>query len=135
VTEHVEARGAWNPRRVAVVAFLWVFPGVVLHALNYGRLGLPERVRPALVRNLVVTLLAYAVAPVIVGTDDEWLFAWGLLVHIAGAVYCQHSQFVLFMRHIRRGGRQASVVVPALALFALFGVALVLLVSATQALD
>jgi hypothetical protein len=135
VTEGAGARGAWNPRHIATVALIWVFPGVVLHALNYGRLGLPERTRPALVRNLVVALLAYAVAPVIVGTDPEWLFAWGLLVHSAGAVYCQQSQLALFMKHLRRGGRQASVVLPALALFALFALASLLLTIVAWALD
>jgi len=130
-----EERGAWNPRGIAFVAMLSVFPAAVLHALNYKRLGRPDLLRPTLVRNLVVALLAYAVVPFVGLAGTELCVLWIALLHIAGAVYCQNSQFVLFMKHVGRGGKEASVAAPAFGLFVLFGVAFVLLMMAARTLD
>jgi hypothetical protein len=131
----MDPRDAWNPRHIAAVSALWVFPAAVLHALNYGRLGRPELTRPTLVRNLVVALLAYAVVPFIAVGGPDWPIVWALLVNAVGAVYFQRSQAILYAKHIGRGGERASVVGPALGLFGLFAVAFLFLVLVASALD
>jgi tetratricopeptide (TPR) repeat protein len=105
-----EPRRAWSPGGIAIVTVLLSpLPGGILHALNYARLGLPERRRRALVTNLCGAA-AFAVVAYLVPL-------WSLLLTFAFAAYFQGSQSGLFESHLARGGRKANLLLPALGWF------------------
>ena len=107
-----DPRGAWSPGGIAIAAVvLSSLPAGVLHALNYVRLGRPELKRRALVRNLLGFLVSIVVADLTFGLFGTFF------VQVAYAVYFQNSQGGLFARHLARGGKKASVILPALGWF------------------
>jgi hypothetical protein len=124
-----DPRGAWSPGGLARVAILLsLLPAAILHALNYERLGRPELMRFALIRNLVGVLIGYATSFLF---DEGWALIWILMFTIACAICFQNSQYALYEEHLRRGGRRASIILPALGWllfsFAVFAGALIVL--------
>ena len=102
-----EPRPPWSPTGIAVISLLLSpLAGGVLHALNYSRLGVPERRRLALFANLI-TGIAILFVPVFTTPLFSRLAA-ALLV----AAYFYKSQESLFQAHRASGGRKASLLVP-----------------------
>ena len=116
------ARAPWSPTGIALVTLLLSsVAGAVLHALNYSRLGWPQRGRLALFSNLITPLLVGLAA---------MLGPWSglrLTVAIFLAAYFYKTQAALFERHRASGGRKASLVLPVILLMvALVGLAVIL---------
>ncbi len=116
------ARAAWSPTGIALITVLLSpLPGGILHALNYARLGKPERTRLALASNLVTTTVLFFLAFQAEGSLRVLLPGIALVI----AAYFYKSQGNLFRRHRSAGGEKASLLLPGI-LSVLFPVILAL---------
>jgi len=107
------ARAPWSPTGIALVTLLLSsVAGAVLHALNYSRLGWPQRWRLALFSNLITPLLIGLAA--ILGPWTGLRFTVAIFL----AAYFYKTQAPLFERHRAGGGRKASLVLPVILLVA-----------------
>src|SRR6476659_1442269 len=110
----------WSPTQIAVISLvLTPLAGGILHALNYERLGAPQRKRVALLSNLIAGMAA-VINPF--GSVGFALFA---------SAYFYKSQEQLFQAHRSQGGRTTPLVVPILlalgvGVMLVIGVALIL---------
>jgi tetratricopeptide (TPR) repeat protein len=97
-------RPAWDPAGIGRVAFfLSILPAGILQAINYERLGAPERVRWTLVRNLGAAAAFFGAA---FFTELPHLFF--AVFHGLAYFYFRESQRGLFAAHLARGGARAS---------------------------
>ncbi len=104
-----ETKAPWNPSHIVILALVTtpLVAGVV-HALNFGRLGRPERGPAEMAKNvgasslLVLTLWQGALAPQLVGA-----------LSLALAGYYGLTQKESFLRHRADGGQVSSFVRPA----------------------
>lgn len=116
------ARAPWSPTGIALVTLLLSsVAGAVLHALNYSRLGWPQRWRLALFSNLITSLFVGFVAMVGLGGGLRFTVSAFL------AAYFYKMQAPLFDRHRAAGGPKASLVLPVFLLIAALVIAGVLL--------
>lgn len=103
------ARLPWSPTGIALITLLFSpLPGGILHAMNYARLGQPERTRLALASNLVTTTILFFVA----FYAERSLRAVIWLAAMVIATYFYKSQDKLFRRHRSAGGQKASLLLP-----------------------
>lgn len=108
-----------------------ILPAGIMYALNFGRLGLPQRQRSALYFVLGTSAIYYLIAvralflSDVEETTQVSLRAWFQIVNIVVAWRFYIGQQALFARHVRQGGRRAPLLVP-FALSALFIVAVAL---------
>jgi tetratricopeptide (TPR) repeat protein len=95
---------AWDPAGIGLLAvFLSILPAGILQAINYGRLGAPERIRWALVRNLGTATVLFSAAAF---TElPDLLFA---VFNSLSYFYFRESQRDLYLAHRGRGGAKAS---------------------------
>ena len=102
------ARAPWSPTGIALVTLvLSPVAGAVLHALNYSRLGWPQRWRLALFSNLITPLVF-----VLVGMRTSGGAGSNLVIPLFLAAYFYKTQAPLFERHRAAGGSKASLVLP-----------------------
>jgi tetratricopeptide (TPR) repeat protein len=85
-------------------------PGGVLHALNYARLGYPQKKKMALISNATIAILILFLS---VSTELPHLFF--LVINLAYAGYFYKSQDSLFDRYIKKGGIKGSIVGPVIS--------------------
>lgn len=103
------ARLPWSPTGIALITLLFSpLPGGILHAMNYARLGQPERTRLALASNLITTTILFFVT----FYAERSLRAVTWLAAITIAAYFYKSQDELFRRHQSAGGQKASLLLP-----------------------
>lgn len=120
------ARAPWSPTGIALVTLvLSPVAGAVLHALNYSRLGWPQRWRLALFANLITPVLFVLID--MLGSGRR--LRLGIPIFLAAYFY--KTQAPLFERHRAGGGRKASLVLPVILLIAAL-VVLALLLSAGE---
>lgn len=101
-------RAPWSPMGIAIITVLLSpLSGGVLHALNYARLGQPERRRLALASNLITTTLLFFVTSY-AGLMRGLAWATALII----AAYFYNSQEGLFRRYRSAGGQKASLLLP-----------------------
>jgi hypothetical protein len=94
-------RYPWSPTAIALTTLiLSPIPGGILHALNYARLGRPERGRLALFANLSAAAFFVFIMP-------ERIAAAMLF-----AAYFYKTQERTFQAYRSEGGRQASIWIP-----------------------
>lgn len=125
----IAARGQlppWNPAAIGWLSVLFTFlPAGILWALNFARLGQPDKTRP----RLIGVALGYLVFWVLAfwdfgdGAVQQFLDAGLKGTHAAVAYAFYHQQKPLFRAHIEAGGKKASIWLPA-AFFFLFLLAL-----------
>ena len=98
----------WNPAGIAVIsAFFTILPAGVIHALNYDRLGLPERKKSSLLFTLMLSL---AIVLLAIKTDlPNFIF---LFFNLYLCIHYQNSQSSFFKAHIMNGGQKASLFKP-----------------------
>ena len=96
-------REPWSPKHIGWLAlFLSPIPSAVLHALNWGRLGQPERVRSQFLINFGAVSLLVVVAAL------ETVHPIGLYaIGACFAWYFGATQLPAFNDVIRQGGRKA----------------------------
>lgn len=109
----VAARPPWSPTGIALLTLLISpFVGAVLHALNYHRLGVPERWRLTLFANLVPAMLVLWSATR--GSSGGSIWRWEIALLLAAYFY--KTQEGRFRRHRAGGGRRGSLFLPAVLL-------------------
>lgn len=102
-----ELRGPWSPTGIAVVSLLLSpLPGGVLHALNYARLGHPERKRLVLFSNLITGTAVLFIPALLPGTFSRPAAAFLI------AAYFYKSQEQLFQAYCSQGSPKASLLKP-----------------------
>lgn len=103
-------RPPWSPTGIALLTLLISpFAGAVLYAVNYSRLGVPERCRLALFANLIpATLVLWSAA-----RGPSGGFVWRLEVAIFLAAYFYKTQEGRFRTHRAGGGARGSLFLPA----------------------
>jgi tetratricopeptide (TPR) repeat protein len=100
-------RAPWGPTGIALITILFSpLPGGILHAINYARLGQPERKSLALSLNLITATIIFLAS---FYAERSTL---GLAASITVAVYFYKSQDELFRRHRAAGGQRASLILP-----------------------
>lgn len=98
-------RPPWKPRDIAILALIATpLPAAVVHALNFARLGQPERVRLEMVKNVAAALLLLLVGLFQVLTPQMV----GLL-GVALAGYFLQTQRHLFHRFTKTGERASPI--------------------------
>lgn len=107
-------RPPWSPTGIALLTLVFSpVVGAVLHAIDYSRLGIPQRRRVALFSNLsTATLVLWSAARGSTGAG------WRLGVALLPAAYFYKTQAGLFAAHRAGGGARASLWLPAILLIA-----------------
>lgn len=103
----VHPKAPWNPAAVGLICFFFsLIPGIVMHAINWERLGYPELKRRRLVTAwfAVAAWLSATLALADIATTTSLLS----MVNLAVAVYFYHSQAEFFAKHRAAGGAKAS---------------------------
>lgn len=132
----VPARAAWSPTAIVWICFLFsILPAGILYALNFARLGQPQKTKNALLIVGVMSTIFYglfllsAFKPETLSSANEGILRiLSLLMTMSVAWYFYLSQQSLFARHIRQGGKKASLWPPvlwSLATIVIVGIALV----------
>ena len=104
-----KVRAPWSPTGIALITVLFSpFPGGILHAINYARLGQPERKYLALSLNLITAIILFLAA--FYAQRPLQVLIWA--ASIAVAIYFYKSQDELFRRHRSAGGQRASLILP-----------------------
>jgi hypothetical protein len=108
--KQVLKRPPWSPALIATITILFsVLPGGIFHALNYERLGLPQRKRSNLIINILLFLFIFLVSfrakPVLFGLIQ-------LIFHIGCATHFYKSQNTLFQKHLAENNTRASIIYP-----------------------
>jgi tetratricopeptide (TPR) repeat protein len=83
-------------------------PGGILHALNYSRLGQPERQGLALTSNLITTTILFLT---LFFGSGRFPYLFGI-ASLLMAAYFYKSQEHLFRQHRSAGGQKASLLLP-----------------------
>jgi hypothetical protein len=103
-----EPRHPWSPTAIALTTLLLSpIPGGILHALNYARLGHPERGRLALFANLGAAAAVVFIVPVLMTAP---MTRWAAAILLAAYFY--KSQESTFQAYRSKGGQAASIWVP-----------------------
>ena len=108
----------WNPALIATITILFsVLPGGIFHALNYERLGLPQKKITSLTTNLLLSIFIF-MASMMFYEIRFGLFQ--LVFHIACANHFYKSQATLFQKQLANTGTKASMGFPLFVSFLLF---------------
>ncbi len=103
---------AWSPKAIAFIsAFFTFLPAGIMHAINYERLGYPEKKK----RHLIMTLVGFPVflgAILFTAGYEEVTRGFFSAIHVGIAGFFYKDQQVLFRRHLHRGGKKAHLRVP-----------------------
>ncbi len=105
----------WNPRWLAFFGFFFSYAAAgFLWALNFKRLGEPEKSRSAWLQLVFFVIAAYFVSDYIQGQDWPWLakVIVGELVNFPLLFYMTYTQLERFKRYREDGGKGASYVKP-----------------------
>jgi len=98
----------WSPNVIALItAIFCILPGGILHAINYARLGYPQKKRLALVSNVIMSVFLILLSLL---TGLHHLFF--LVINLAYAGYFYKSQDSIFQNHIKKGGKKGSLIGP-----------------------
>ena len=101
----------WSPALIATVTMLFsVLPGGIFHALNYERLGFPQRKISNLITNVLLFLFIFMASFGINSTLFFGLFQ--LIFHIGCATHFYKSQCSLYQKHLVKDGTKASIGYP-----------------------
>lgn len=108
---------AWSPKAIGAITLLCTFlPGGILWALNYSRLGQPEKTRPRLIGVLIGYCALWALIFLEIENTDVARAVDVCIrgIHpVLGFLFYQ-QQKDLFKQHIDSGGRKASILLPTL---------------------
>jgi hypothetical protein len=92
---------AWNPNAISFISFFFTFlPAGIMHAVNYERMGYPEKKKPRLilfVAGFVVFLAAAFILP------NAGIFG---AISIGIAIFFYQDQKAIFQRHLAMGGKR-----------------------------
>jgi len=101
----------WSPALIATITILLsVLPGGIFHALNYERLGLPQKKVSNLTTNILLFLFIFMASLRIKSTLFFGLFQ--LIFHIGCATHFYKSQSNLYQKHLAKNGPKASIGYP-----------------------
>lgn len=105
------SRAAWSPRAIEYLGFFCSFlPAGIMYALNYARLGHPEKKLPRLwlvILGFVGLLILLAFIP-----NERLGKLLGIGVNTAISLFFYHDQKAAFEQYLARGGSRASVRLP-----------------------
>lgn len=101
----------WSPALIATITILFsVLPGGIFHALNYERLGSPQRKISNLITNILLFLFIFVAS---LRVKSSLLFGlFQLIFHVGCATHFYKSQSALFQKHLARNNTKASVGYP-----------------------
>ena len=103
------ARPPWSPTAIALATLLLSpLPGAILHALNYGRLGLPHRTKLVLFTNLFAATIFLPLAA------RTGTYITLLPVSMFFASHFFKTQEDRYRRHRSEGGKKARFLLPVL---------------------
>jgi tetratricopeptide (TPR) repeat protein len=95
---------AWNPFGIGLLGFFFsILPAGILQAINYARLGAPQRVYRVLALNLTASGIVFAAAWLT--SFPRYLF---FVFNLLSISYFAESQRELYRLHLSRGGPKAS---------------------------
>ena len=98
----------WSPSVISLITALFsILPGGILHAMNYARLGYPQKKRLVLVSNIIMSVFLIFLSLL---TNMHYLFF--LVINLAYAGYFFKSQDSIFQNHIEKGGKKGSLIGP-----------------------
>ena len=101
----------WSPALIATITILFsVLPGGIFHALNYERLGFPQRKISNLITNILLFLFIFVLS---LRVKSNLLFGlFQLIFHIGCATHFYKTQSTLFQKHLARNNTKASIGYP-----------------------
>ncbi len=102
---------AWSPKAISFISVFFTFlPAGIMHAINYGRLGYPDKKK----QRLMITLVGFPffLAASLFAAGNELTSQGVVAIYGAIAVFFYTDQRVLFRRHLHRGGKKAPLGVP-----------------------
>lgn len=98
----------WSPNVIALITILLsMLPGGILHALNYARLGYPQKKKMALISNVLMATFF-----IFLSLHTELPRLLSLVINLAYAGYFYKSQDSLFDKHMKKGGKKGSLIGP-----------------------
>ncbi|HEY0072793.1 MAG TPA: tetratricopeptide repeat protein [Abditibacteriaceae bacterium] len=115
---------AWNPVAIVWICLLFsILPAGIMYALNFERLGQPEKKKGALLFVGVISIIFYvivavtSIAPNMHPALDKQLrlLCGAFTLSVAACFY--RNQKPLFLRHLRQGGKKAALLKPVLLSF------------------
>ena len=99
---------AWNPKAIGGIAFFFTFlPAGVMYAINYERLGYPEKKTPGIVFTIVgfaLYILVIALLPDFPGSNSLFMG-----FNIGMTAFFFQGQKKLFEQHLQQGGGKAPI--------------------------
>ena len=104
-------RAAWSPRTIEYIGFFCSFlPAGIMYALNYARLGHPEKKLP----RLWLVILGFVGLLVLLSFihNESLGKLLGIGVNTAVSLFFYHDQKAAFEQHLARGGNRASIRLP-----------------------
>jgi len=120
----------WHPLLILTISLLCTpLPGGILHALNFGRLGLAPRIRPTLVSNLLLGLLItlISIKASLTSRGNFQIKILALFLTVMAAAYFYRTQIQLFRSFVSKGGLPGGWLQP--CLFGILSVVVLLGVS------
>lgn len=118
----IPTRAAWSPTAIVWMCILLsVLTGGIMYALNFERLGQPQKKKLALAGIIVlcggfygVNLLVVFKPELLPSINDGHLRAFSMISSFILMWYFYLTQQPLFVRHIKQGGKKASLLPPIL---------------------
>jgi hypothetical protein len=118
----VPERAAWSPTAIVWICLLFsILPAGIMHALNFERLGAPEKKKPALISVIIFSVIFYgfmfvtSIKPYLLPSLSDGTFRTLCTVSTLGMAWHFYlSQQPLFLQHRQRGGKKASIWPPVL---------------------
>ncbi len=105
---HMTELRPWSPSVISLITALFsILPGGILHAMNYARLGYPQKKKSALVSNVIMSVFLIVLSLL---TNLHHLFF--LVINLAYAGYFFKSQDSIFQNHVKKGGKKGSLIGP-----------------------
>jgi hypothetical protein len=110
-------QGAWSPNAIGFITLFCTFlPGGILWALNYSRLGQPDKTRPRMIGVIIGYLAMWTLAFLEIENADVARAVDVVIraIHPALGFLFYQQQKDLFKQHIDSGGKKASILLPTL---------------------
>ena len=117
MSDNVTSAKAWNPRGLGWLAFLFsVFPAGVMYAVNWNRLGHPDRRTKAFVNLGFILILYYLVMAYLPDIQAELAI---FVLNTGISIYFARRQRKSFRKFLKAGGKKAGWLVPIVSCLAL----------------
>ncbi|MFQ5664314.1 MAG: tetratricopeptide repeat protein [Terriglobia bacterium] len=102
---------AWSPKAISFISFFFTFlPAGIMHAINYERLGYPEKKKLRLI--LVIVGFIVFTAAIFLTPDNRSTRQIFAAINLGISAFFYQDQKAIFQQHLSRGGKKAPIRVP-----------------------